>query len=276
MLCMTMNSNLILGYDYDKWYGYGIKEPVITDISIRSNTNALICGMSGSGKSYAEGILLARIARTEGSVLFSDFKQDDSFAFLRKCPRYYAYDRTVEALESVYDVLHKRQSGQDTSRSPITLVWDEYMANILAIQGTDKKKAADIMNKVSEILMLGRSLAIRLIITCQRPDAAAFPSGSRLNYGIVMIVGAPIKSIYEMLIPKEYIEKIGDRNFKRGEGIVLLQGSELRFIKTPMVRDMEKMKNFCIDALTREESLPCAAAAPQAQGQSVSITRQLP
>lgn len=44
----------------------------------------------------------------------------------------------------------------------------------------------------------------------------------------------------------------GDRNFKRGEGVALLQGSELRFIKIPMVRNMEKMQQICIDALTRE------------------------
>lgn len=143
------------------------------------------------------------------------------------------------------------------------------MANILAIQGTEKKKAEDIMRKVSEILMLGRSLGVRLVISCQRPDAAAFPSGSRLNYGVILIVGAPIRSIYEMLIPKEYIDEIGDRAFKRGEGVALLQGSELRFIKIPMVRDMEKMQKVCIDALTREES-PVegggVAASPQTVG----------
>ena len=96
---MMMNSNLILGYDYDKWYGYGIKEPVTADMSTKTNSHTLLCGMSGSGKSYAENILIARIARIEGTVYFSDYKQDDSFEYLRKCPRYYPYDRTIEALE---------------------------------------------------------------------------------------------------------------------------------------------------------------------------------
>ena len=249
---MMKNSDLVLGYDYDKWYGYGLKEPVKTAITTRTtNTNTLLCGMSGSGKSYAENILMARIANTEGTVYFSDFKQDDCFTYLRNCPRYYPYDKTIEALEIVYETLHKRQSGEEASRSPVTLVWDEYMANILAIQGTDKKKADNIMRKVSEILMLGRSLGVRLIISCQRPDAAAFPSGSRLNYGVILIVGAPIRSIYEMLIPKEYIDEIGDRNFKRGEGVALLQGSELRFIKIPMVRNIVKMQKICVEALSR-------------------------
>lgn len=205
--------------------------------------------------------------------LFSDFKQDDSFEFLRKCPRYYPYDRTIEALEIVYDTLHKRQSGEDISRSPVTLVWDEYMANILAIQGTEKKKADDIMRKVSEILMLGRSLGVRLVISCQRPDAAAFPSGSRLNYGVILIVGAPIRSIYEMLIPKEYIDEIGDRNFKRGEGVALLQGSELCFIKIPRVRDMERCNESVLMHLPEKKAPLRAAAKPQALKRSASITR---
>lgn len=50
------------------------------------------------------------------------------------------------------------------------------------------------MHKVSEIMMLGRSLAVRLVIACQRPDATAFPTGSRLNFGVIIIVGASLES----------------------------------------------------------------------------------
>lgn len=251
---MMMSSNLVLGYDFDKWYGYGVKEPIVADISTKTNSHTLLCGMSGSGKSFATNILSAKsvlASNTQGKVYFADFKQDDQFAYLRECPRYYPYNRSIEALEIVYDILHKRQSGEDKFRHPITLIWDEYMANILSIQNTEKKKADEVMRKVSEILMLGRSLAVRLVISCQRPDASAFPSGSRLNYGVIMILGAPIRSIYEMLIPKEYIDAIGERKFGVGEGVVLLQGSQLRFIKIPVVRDVDRMKQICIDALTK-------------------------
>jgi energy-coupling factor transporter ATP-binding protein EcfA2 len=250
---MTKTSDLILGYDFDKWYGYGMKKPIITDTSSKTNSHTILCGMSGSGKSYATNILFAKICinDSQGKVYFSDFKQDDQFAYLRECPRYYPYTRSIEALDIVYGILHKRQSGEDPSRDQVTLIWDEYIANILAIQNTDKKKADEVMRKVSEILMLGRSLAVRLIISCQRPDAAAFPSGSRLNYGVVIIVGAPNRSIYEMLIPKEYIDEVNDRKFTVGEGVVLLQGSQLEFVKIPMVRDADKMKQICIHALTK-------------------------
>lgn len=251
---MMKNSDLVLGYDFDKWYGYGAKQPVITDISTKTNSHTIFCGMSGSGKSFGTNILLAKICNVEeaeGKVYFADFKQDDQFTYLRECPRYYPYNRSIEALETVYAILHRRQSGEEKSRNPVTLIWDEYMANILALQSVEKKKADEVMRKVSEILMLGRSLAVRLVISCQRPDASAFPSGSRLNYGIIIIVGAPIRSIYEMLIPKEYIDAIGERKFGVGEGVALLQGSRLEFIKIPMVRDVVKMQQICIDALTK-------------------------
>lgn len=251
---MTKNNYLNLGYDYDAWRWYGQKESLFTDISLKTNSHMILCGMSGSGKSYALIRCLKMLIRASAPqtnvYFFADFKQDDSFAFLRECAFYYPYKKSLEALERVYAILHKRQSGEDKDRHMITFIWDEYMANILALQGEDKKKAADVMNKVSEILMLGRSLGVRFICSCQRPDAKAFPDGSRLNYGIIMILGAPMRSIYEMLMPKEYIDMIEDRQFERGEGVLLLQGSDLRFVKIPTVRDMEKMQEICVRALS--------------------------
>lgn len=250
---MMKSSEMIIGFDYDTWYGYGEKTPIIADISTHTNSHTLICGMSGSGKSYLTNQYLARLyiqGGKDSKVYFADFKQDEQFAHLRNCPRYYPYDKSIEALNEVYEIMHKRQSMEDKKRNQVTLIFDEYMANILALQSIDKKKADSIMRMVSEILMLGRSLAVRLVISCQRPDAIAFPTGSRLNYGIIIVIGAPIKSIYEMLIPKEYIERIGERQFKIGEGIALFQGSEIRFIKVPMIKNTEKLNNICIEALT--------------------------
>lgn len=99
--------------------------------------------------------------------------------------------------------------------------------------------------KVSEILLLGRSLSVRFVTVCQRPDALAFPAGSRLNYGVVCVLGAAVKSIYEMLLP-DFMDEVKGRRFKRGEGVVVLQGSELHFIKVPEVRDAEKLRSLCL------------------------------
>ena len=164
---------------------YREKVPITIDLSPKTNSHILLCEMSGSGNSYLEAQILMKLALAEpnGEIFFADYKQDDGFAYLRGCPRYYAYKNTLEALEVVHSRLLARQSGEDTSRNPITLIWDEYMAQALSLISEDKKAAAMVMGKVSEILLLGRSLSVRIIISCQRPGRVSLPGGESLEYG---------------------------------------------------------------------------------------------
>ena len=233
---------LVLGYDLDRWTQYNEQEKIAVDLSPENNSHILLCGMSGSGKSYLENAILAKIvlADPNGEVHFADYKGDSAFSYLRGCPRYYFYRDTLEALEIVYNRMLARQSGKDNSTHSVTLIWDEYMAQILALQSEDKKAAAVVMNRVSEILLLGRSLSVRIVTAIQRPDAAAFPAGSRMNYGIVVVLGSSAKSIYEMLLP-DFKEQLAGRTFKRGEGIVVFQGAELRYLKVPVVGNHKRM-----------------------------------
>lgn len=271
-----MNSDttpqLMLGYDLDRWQFFGEKVPITIDLSPKSNSHILLCGMSGSGKSYMEHQLLARLILAEqgqkgeyqkreyqkGEYYFAEYKGDNSFSYLQSCSRFFTYKDSFTALDTVHARLLARQSGSDTTRNPVTLIWDEYMAAALNFISEDKKAAAVMMNKVSEILLLGRSLSVRLVVACQRPDALAFPAGSRLNYGIVCVLGAAVHSIYEMLLP-DHMEQVRGRQFGRGEGVVLLQGSELRFIKVPMVRNEERMRQICMEALGGPRHPPCEA-----------------
>lgn len=248
---MKSSDVITIGYLLECWQEYGVKEPIEIDITKRTNSHILIAGMSGSGKSYAEQEIFARFvsANAECEVFFADYKQDDSFSYLRNCSRYFGYRKTVEALEIVYGRLQKRQAGKDNTKNPIMLVWDEYVANMLALLNEDKKYAIALMNKVAEILMLGRSLSVRIVTSCQRPDASVFPSGSRLNYGVVLILGAFNRSVYEMLMP-DHIDRIEEKDFQRGEGTLLLQGAELHFVKIPTVQDENRMKELCIKALS--------------------------
>ena len=241
---------LTLGYDLDSWKLHREKVPVTIDLSPRTNSHILLCGMSGSGKSYLEKQILAKLALAEpdGELYCADYKGEEALAYLRGTSRYYFYRETLQPLDIVHGRLLARQSGEDTSRNPVTLIWDEYMAQMLALISENKKTAAVVMGKVSEILMLGRSLAVRLIISCQRPDALAFPAGSRLNYGVVVVLGAAVRSIYEMLLP-DHMELVKGRQFGRGEGVILLQGSELHYVKVPMVRYVGRMEQICIEAL---------------------------
>lgn len=64
------------------------------------------------------------------------------------------------------------------------------------------------------------------------------------------MLGSALKSSYEMVMPKEFIEEVGERKFTTGEGILLLQGAELHFIKIPLVKDMQTMQEICVKALS--------------------------
>ena len=241
---------LPLGYDLDEWHNYGKKKIVEMDISLSTNSSMVITGMAGCGKSYFMIQIITLLLRKQpnGILYFADYKGDDSFKFLQGLPRYYSYNRTLEALERVYEHLNQRLSGEDITRNSITLVIDEYVAFILALLSKDKKKAQEAMNMVSEILMMGRSMGIRLIVSCQRADSAVFTMGSRLNFGIIIILGAFNKTAYEMLMP-DFVKKIEEKRFGRGEGSLLLQGSELYFIKAPTIENFKSIEAICINAL---------------------------
>jgi len=247
----STSSTLNLGYFLDDWAGYRKRTPILTDISPKTNSHMLICGMSGSGKSYYENIIFAKLIEADplSEFYFSDYKGEDAFDYLRECPRYYSFKDTLQALDIVHSRLYSRMSGEDSSKHQITLFWDEYMANILALTNEDKKLASSVMNKVSELLLMGRSKSVRFVCSLQRPDALAFPVGSRLNYGVVVILGAYMRSIYEMLCP-DFMDKVTGRIFERGEGVVLLQSSKLHFIKVPTVRDENAMRESCKKALS--------------------------
>ena len=69
---------------------------------------------------------------------------------------------------------------------------------------------------------------------------------------IILILGIPLRSILEMMLPSsEYIDAIGSRTFRKGEGILLLQStSELHFVKIPTIKNMDEVKELCIKGLS--------------------------
>lgn len=143
------------------------------------------------------------------------------------------------------------QLGEEKDRFPVTFIWDEYMANMLALQSEDKKAATQAMNRVSEILMLGRSLSVRFFTSCQRPDASAFPSGSRLNYGIILILGwRPSEVFMRCYFRQSTLTKLGTERFRRARALYCYRDSVLRFIKIPVVSNMGRLYGICQTALT--------------------------
>lgn len=238
-----------LGYDKQIWNDYGEKKPISADFSLGKNSHAIICGSSGTGKSITELWLFAKLVQLfpKGEFFFADFKND--FDWLRGCKNYYSFMDSFNALDKVYQRLHMRISGVETSRNPLILIFDEYGAALLAL---DKTRENKVKAQISELLMLSRGVNIIIWMCLQRCDAEYYPRGAREQFGLVMVLGAPRKSIYEMLIPSDLLAQMPELDFKTGEGLLLLQGAELRQIKIPTMRecDMEKIREICVKALS--------------------------
>ena len=247
---MMTTSDITIGYDLNSWINLGVKTPVNINVSPRENSHILITGMSGSGKSYAMLQIMARLylAQPGSSIVLADYKKEISLEFLNNSENYYPYKDSMEALDRVYNELQERQQQGARGLKNTTLIWDEYVANMLALTSENKKIAQRAMNHISEILMLGRTLGIRLIVSCQRPDAMVFPAGSRLNFGIIIILGKASRSTYEMLMP-DYVEEVKHVKFNQGEGALILQGADLHFIKIPTVKNMVRLQELCKRAI---------------------------
>lgn len=101
---------------------YGIEKYIIWDTDVAPH--GAIFGTTGSGKTYAEKILLARISlKCPSSQFFiCDFKGDSDFSFLTGAERFYRYAECKKGLDNFYNCFLNRQSGKDSSRNFLLLV----------------------------------------------------------------------------------------------------------------------------------------------------------
>ena len=99
-----------------------------------------IFGTTGSGKTVASKLLLARIAKClpDMQLYVNDFKGDSDFSFGAPAPRFAKFMECEQNFESFYQRFMKRQSGEDTSRNMLLCYFDEWASYTLNV---DKKKS---------------------------------------------------------------------------------------------------------------------------------------
>lgn len=234
------NNRMVWAYDRDTAYDVQMKLPV--ESSIDSHPHALLTGSSGSGKSVALLFLLGKRLQADPDtcVYVCDFKNSSDFRFLAKSnyPYHFAGDDCLRGVKKFYERFSAaRQSGETGRR--FLLVFDEYPAFISRLQMQDKqektKKAGEILNMVSEILMLGRGIGYGVWIVTQRADASLFSGGSRDNFMVLLALGRLSREQKGMLFSGE---ELPDRVYQPGEGVILLDGREVKEVKIPWITDM--------------------------------------
>lgn len=228
--------------------------PSPLDLPIYTHTNSIICGSSGSGKSYGILYLVGNLLQsdTDTTLYICDFKNSEDFEFLKGYPYYFNGNDSYECIMQYYQKFcEARIQGRNKARH--LLIIEEYPALISYMNTLDKQnktqKAKDILSAVSEILMLGRGISFGIWLVCQRPSANLFEGGARDNAMIILNYGRMSKEQKSILFSGE---EISDRVYKPGEGIILADGHPLydNFC-TPRIRNLVDWKKNIKNELSK-------------------------
>lgn len=214
--------------------------------------NMLVVGATGTGKSYFLKMLLAKMAlhNPNASITICDFKKN-SFSQFEELENFYGYTESPKGIRAVYKEFCKRLIANDDERNNQSkmLLIDEYGA---LLSSADKREAEEIKAMVAEMLFMGRSLGIRVIIGIQRADAEFFKSGARDQFRAVLALGNISKEQKQMLFA-DYKDKMTDNN-GLGEGYLYIDGKQcLERIKVVKASSYEEdlMNGYIENAMSR-------------------------
>lgn len=228
----------------ENYLQYGIEKYVIWNPDIAPH--GAIFGATGSGKTYAEKLMLARIAlKCPNSQFFlCDFKGDSDFSFLAGEDRFYRYGECQKGLADFYARFLARQSGKESDRNFLLLVFDEWASYVLSM---DKKAAEEEKKKLAVLLMLGRSFNIHALLCMQRLDVAYIQN--RDCIGLVLATGNLSEEGKEMMF-HEYKKKM-EPNRRRGTGYMLVNGADFTPFVVPEVTDFKLLNSYIQQAVKR-------------------------
>lgn len=169
----------------------------------------LIAGGTGGGKSYFILTLIETLLRTEAELYILDPKNSDLADLSVVLPNvFYRKEEMVQALENFYDKMMartermKQMEGYQTGKNyaflglkPHFLIFDEYVAFMDMIG----RESSVIMNKIKQIVMLGRQMGFFIILSCQRPDAKYLGDGIRDQFMFRVALGRMSELGYGMM-----------------------------------------------------------------------------
>lgn len=210
--------------------------------------NCLVVGKTGSGKSYALLTLLGIYAQhiSDCSITICDYKKS-SFSEFADTPNFYGYEDVPDGIRTFYKEFSERLAANDEERNKKIriLLIDEYGALISA---QDKKAADELRTMVANLLFMGRSLGLRVLIGVQRADSEHFKNGARDQFRSIMSLGDLSKEQKSMLFT-DYKDEMNEHN-ALGEGYLLIDG-QLERVRVAKIRDMDVLNDSIRKAMCR-------------------------
>ncbi len=225
--------------------GYDIlsEKPIIVDVY--KTGHLCVVGGTGSGKSISILYFLYRLLKEYDTKLFiCDFKKSGDYIGISD--RYAEFSDVTECIEEFYAEFERTPEGNSQIK---LLLIDEYAGYITWLTQNDKKKADRIKSLISNLLMLGRSRHVFCWCVQQRITASLFPSGIGAidNFQVCIGLGRLSVESRKSLFAGEHLESSSFElkyHPTTGQGLILIDGQELRPIQVPYIDDKERLKGL--------------------------------
>ncbi len=170
----------------------------------------LIAGGTGGGKSYFILTLIEALLHTNSILYILDPKNADLADLGAVMPNvYYKRNDMIACIDNFYDGMMKRNEDMKQMKGYKTgenyaylglsanfLIFDEYVA-FMEMLGS--KESTAVLNKLKQLVMLGRQSGYFLILACQRPDAKYLGDGIRDQFNFRVALGRMSEMGYGMM-----------------------------------------------------------------------------
>ena len=196
----------------------------------------LIAGGTGGGKTYFILTIIQALLQTDAVLHILDPKNADLADLSSVMPEVYYRKEDIAACVCRFcDGMMQRSESMKSMQGyktgenyaylglePHFLIFDEYVAFMEMLNTRERE---DVLNKLKQIVMLGRQAGYFLILACQRPDAKYLGDGIRDQFNFRVALGRMSELGYSMMfgeVKKEFFFKnVKGRGYAdTGKGVI--------------------------------------------------------
>lgn len=205
----------------------------------------LIAGGTGGGKTYFILMLIESLLHTDSVLYVLDPKNADLADLETALPNvYYKKADMIACIDSFYAKMMARsedmkrmddyRTGENYAYLGLPahfLIFDEYVAFMGMLTN---KESTTVLDKLKQIVMLGRQSGFFLILACQRPDAKYLGEGIRDQFNFRVALGRMSELGYGMMFGSDVQKEFFLKQIK-GRGYVDVGNNVISEFYTPLV-----------------------------------------
>lgn len=230
---------------------YNARMPISVDVV--NNLHWLICGNSGSGKSYMLLMILRNMLIEYGTdikVWFMDFKASTDFLFMKGYSKYYSGMDCEKGLEDFYEEYQNVKNASIKDGRIRILIFDEWAGYIIWQTQQNKKLAEKHKGYLLEVLLMGRSMLCGVWVILQRNDAKYIEG--REQFFVTIALGKLNNDFKRMVMQGEELEQ--REIYECGEGIIRRDSVGTKFIKVPKLKSIANVRQQILECLNQADT----------------------